>query len=63
MPKMKTHQGASKRFSITGSGKVLRTKARQNHRRRKSDKALRLLDKMVPASPADTHRIRRALGV
>ena len=27
MPKMKTHKGAKKRFSITGKGKVRRLKA------------------------------------
>jgi len=27
MPKMKTHSGAKKRFSVTGSGKVRRLKA------------------------------------
>ena len=29
MPKNKTHSGASKRFKITGSGKVLREQRRQ----------------------------------
>lgn len=29
MPKNKTHSGASKRFKITGSGKVLRERGRQ----------------------------------
>ena len=27
MPKLKTHRGAAKRFKITGSGKVKRSKA------------------------------------
>ncbi|MBA3341198.1 MAG: 50S ribosomal protein L35 [Gemmatimonadaceae bacterium] len=31
MPKMKTHKGAKKRFSITGSGKVKRMKAFKSH--------------------------------
>ncbi len=31
MPKMKTHKGAKKRFSITGSGKVRRNKANKSH--------------------------------
>lgn len=29
--KMKTHKGASKRFSKTGSGKILRRKAGKRH--------------------------------
>jgi large subunit ribosomal protein L35 len=31
MPKMKSHRGARKRFSITGSGKVKRHKAFKSH--------------------------------
>lgn len=31
MPKMKTHAGAKKRFSVTGSGKVRRLKAYKSH--------------------------------
>ncbi len=31
MPKMKTHKGAKKRFSVTGSGKVRRHKANKSH--------------------------------
>lgn len=31
MPKMKTHKGANKRFSVTGSGKVRRLKANKSH--------------------------------
>ncbi len=31
MPKMKTHSGAKKRFSITSSGKVKATQAGKNH--------------------------------
>jgi large subunit ribosomal protein L35 len=31
MPKMKSHRGAKKRFSVTGSGKVKRSKAFKSH--------------------------------
>ena len=31
MPKQKTHKGASKRFSLTGTGKVKRKKAFHSH--------------------------------
>ena len=31
MPKMKSHKGAKKRFSITGTGKVRRLKAYKSH--------------------------------
>ena len=31
MPKMKSHRGARKRFSVTASGKVKRAKAYKSH--------------------------------
>ena len=31
MPKIKTHRGAAKRFSLTGTGKVKRSKAFASH--------------------------------
>lgn len=31
MPKIKTTRGAAKRFKVTGSGKVVRSKAFANH--------------------------------
>lgn len=31
MPKMKTHRGAAKRFTETGSGKIRRRKAFKSH--------------------------------
>ena len=31
MPKLKTHRGAAKRFSLTGTGKVKRSKAYTSH--------------------------------
>ena len=31
MPKIKTHRGAAKRFSLTGTGKVKRGKAYASH--------------------------------
>jgi large subunit ribosomal protein L35 len=37
MPKMKTHSGAKKRFSVTGSGKVKRFKAYKSHILTKKD--------------------------
>ena len=38
MPKIKTHKGAAKRFKITGSGKLMRTKGERRHLRRKRSK-------------------------
>ena len=31
MPKLKTHRGAKKRFSFTGSGKIKRSRANSSH--------------------------------
>lgn len=62
MPKLKTHKGAARRFHITGSGKIMRTKGGKSHlRRKKSDRAKRLYDETIPASAADIKRIKRLL--
>jgi large subunit ribosomal protein L35 len=46
--KLKTHKSTSKRFKITGTGKLMRTKGRKSHfRRRKSTRTKRLFDQMV----------------
>ncbi|MDZ7630741.1 MAG: 50S ribosomal protein L35 [Gemmatimonadaceae bacterium] len=46
MPKMKTHTGAAKRFSVTGTGKVKRRKAYKSHiLTKKSQKRKRKLRK------------------
>jgi large subunit ribosomal protein L35 len=37
MPKMKRHSGATKRFSLTGKGKVRRLKANKSHILTKKD--------------------------
>lgn len=31
MPKLKTHRGAAKRFKLTGTGKVKRSRANKSH--------------------------------
>ena len=42
MPKIKTHRGAAKRFSVTESGKIKRAKAYKSHSlTKKSTKRLR----------------------
>ncbi len=62
MPKIKTHKGTQNRFSITGSGKIMRTKGGKSHLRlQKAKRVKRLFDKKVPVSPADRVRIKRLL--
>ncbi len=64
MPKMKTHKATSKRFKITGRGKLRRRKARASHlRRKKSKRSKRELRKDVSVSPADQKRVKRLLGI
>ena len=46
--KLKTHKATSKRFRLTGSGKLVRTKGGKSHfRRRTSKRTKALLDSMV----------------
>ncbi len=61
MPKMKTHKGSVKRFSVTGTGAIRYRKAWQNHRRRKSDRNLRMLSKMQVAPKTELGHLRQAL--
>jgi large subunit ribosomal protein L35 len=62
MPKMKTHKGAAKRFSFTGTGKLRRTRHMSSHlRRNKSKRAKREFGDMMPVAKADLRRIRRLL--
>jgi large subunit ribosomal protein L35 len=45
--KLKTHKATAKRFRKSGSGKIMRTKGRKSHlRRRKSKRAKRMFMRM-----------------
>ena len=59
--KLKTYKAAAKRFRMTGSGKIVRTKGGKSHlRRRKSKRAKRLFDRMLVVDNAgDRKRIQR----
>lgn len=49
MPKLKTHKATAKRFKITATGKVMRTKVGKSHlRRRKSKRNKRTFDRRIP---------------
>lgn len=49
MPKLKTHKATAKRFKITATGKVMRTKIGKSHlRRRKSKRNKRAFDRRLP---------------
>jgi large subunit ribosomal protein L35 len=56
--KLKTHKATAKRFRVTGTGKVLRTKGPKSHlRRRKSKRAKAKLSKMVVVNKTISKRI------
>jgi len=47
--KLKTHKATAKRFRVTGSGKLVRTKIGKSHlRRQKSQRTKYLFDEMLP---------------
>ena len=63
MPKNKTHSGTSKRFRITGSGKIMRRRANRNHLLAKNPSTrTRRLSNEVELTPADEKKVRRLLG-
>ena len=47
--KMKTHKATSKRFRLTGTGLLVRTKGGKSHLRRRTPKRTKqLFDEMIP---------------
>ncbi len=63
MPKNKTHSGASKRFKLTGSGKVVRQRAGRRHLlEHKPSTLTRRLAGKVEMAPADAKKIKKLLG-
>ena len=59
--KIKTHKATSKRFRVTGSGMVVRTKIGKGHLRRRTPKRTKhLLAEMLPVKGRGiTRRIKR----
>jgi large subunit ribosomal protein L35 len=63
MPKMKTNKSVSKRFKVTGKGKIKRGHAFMSHiLTKKSAKRKRKLRKSTIAAPGDAKRMKRMLG-
>ena len=64
MPKMKTHKGAKKRFHITGTGKLVRTKGPKSHLRRRKAKRVRRLfgGKVALDNPTLARSIKRMIS-
>ncbi|ASU78537.1 50S ribosomal protein L35 [Actinopolyspora erythraea] len=63
MPKNKPHSGASKRFKVTGSGKLRHERAGRRHiLEKKSSKVKRRLKGTDEVSPNDAHQVDKMLG-
>lgn len=62
MPKSKSHSGASKRFRVTGTGKIRRQKTGLRHNlEKKPSKVTRRMSGTTEVSAADRKRARRLL--
>jgi ribosomal protein L35 len=63
MPKMKSHSGASKRFKLTGSGRLRRQKANRRHYlEHKPSTLTRRLQGTQDVSKADVKQVKKLLG-
>ncbi|HEX9798194.1 MAG TPA: bL35 family ribosomal protein [Anaerolineales bacterium] len=61
--KLKTHKATAKRFRLTGSGKVVRTKGGQSHlRRRRSKRAKRQFTRMIEVKGGNIRQTVRRLA-
>lgn len=59
---MKTHKSSAKRFKISKSGKILRSKAYKSHiLTKKTAKRKRNLRKSTEVSSADTKKVKKLL--
>lgn len=64
MPKNKTHSGASKRFKVTGKGKLRRQQANRRHLfEHKPSRRTRRLEGTVDVARADVRRVKKLLGL
>lgn len=61
MPKMKTHKSTARRFKVTATGKLMRTKIGKSHlRRKKPRRVLRLFDEyMIVTHKGSVKRVKR----
>jgi large subunit ribosomal protein L35 len=63
VPKIKSHKATAKRFKLTGSGKLVRTKGYRSHlRRNRSRRAKQAAWEMLDVeTPGEVKRIKRLL--
>lgn len=58
--KLKTHKATAKRFRLTGSGKLMRTKGGKSHlRRRTARRSKALFGKVIAVARADVRKVMR----
>jgi large subunit ribosomal protein L35 len=63
VPKQKTNKAASKRFKVTGGGKLKRRHAMKSHNlEKKSAKRKRAFTSDQPVSGQDVREVKRLLG-
>ncbi|MCW2694027.1 MAG: ribosomal protein, partial [Mycobacterium sp.] len=64
MPKQKTHSGSSKRFSVTGTGKIRHARANRRHLlEHKTSTRMRRLEDLGTLAKADVKRAKKLLGL
>lgn len=62
MPKMKTSRAAAKRFKVSGSGKLVRSKAYKSHiLTKKSQKRKRNLRKQIEVDSTNVKNMKKIL--
>jgi large subunit ribosomal protein L35 len=58
--KLKTHKSTAKRFKVTGTGKVMRTKGGKSHLRRRTPKRTKAkFKRMIAVAKSETRRVTR----
>lgn len=58
--KLKTHKATAKRFRLTGSGKVVRTKGGKSHLRRNTPKRTKAnFTEMLVVTSSDAKKVRK----
>jgi len=64
VPKQKSHRGASKRFKVTGTGKVRRNRSMKSHiLTKKTTKRKRKLRKSTEVAGKFARKIKNIIGV
>jgi len=64
MPKTKTRRAATKRFKVTGTGRILRRPTMRSHNlEKKSSKRKRAFRKEIEVTRADRSALKKMLGI